>query len=156
MSDMIKLANGSEVSVDVFYSWDTRKQDTNLCPNRTRAVITPLGRFNSLISAANAHGVSPELLGYKLKTLTKSNLGYYYEGQNKVLPPKKPRVSSFKGHSHKAESRAKQSDAKYRPIMTPYGFFFNQSEAAQFFKIGRCSMSARMRRSPDLYYLIKD
>jgi hypothetical protein len=50
MTDMIKLANGSEVSDDVFYTWSARKQFHNICPPNKGKVRSD--EFRAKVSAA--------------------------------------------------------------------------------------------------------
>ena len=76
MSDLlITLADGSKVTLDEFLTWSHARQQNKLMSKEQRAkinkkistangrkVITPIGQFPTLISAASALGMNRDVL----------------------------------------------------------------------------------------------
>lgn len=141
MDDIIKLANGTEVSWDEFSKWSATKQNSNTINPTMREVQTPLGIFPSVASAALANNLSVHSLRRKL------NSNEFYEF----------RYLDNKKYSHK--NRAYNTKGKANPmarrLMTPLGEFETLLSAMEALNISRDVLNNRCKseKFKDYYYL---
>jgi hypothetical protein len=72
---MVTLCNGKQVSWDEFCTWSAYQQrtikpskNTGLNNGSSRPVMTPAGKFDSIIEACRFYGVTRTFLAYRLKS----------------------------------------------------------------------------------------
>lgn len=134
---MVKLNDGTSVSLDVFVTWSAFKQNLmtisierkkewyrKIAKNRIRAVITPYGKFDSISEAASSIGIpysrirkfllSPEIQDYRLVNPTSKD----------VLPQKKEKTLE-----ELDAMRIRRGMAHRRAVNTPKGQFETVREA---------------------------
>jgi hypothetical protein len=153
MTDMIKLANGSEVPVDVFYTWSANKQYNLLCPNRgmlgkshneeSRAKMSALKKGKNYSGGWNK--------GQSLSEETRAKMSAAHLGR--------PGHTKNKGKTHSVETKAKiglaNSLAQSNPVMTPLGEFPSSKLAAEAYGLkSKEAILYRIKTKPTEYYYI--
>ena len=154
MTDMIKLANGSEVSDDVFYTWSASKQYNLLCPTRgmlgkhhsedARAKMSDLKKGKNYTGGWNK--------GLTVSAETRAKMSAAHKGS--------PGHTKNLGKTHSAETRAKiglaNSLAHAKPVMTPLGQFASTKLAAEAYGLkSKEAMLYRIKTKPTEYYYIQ-
>jgi hypothetical protein len=128
MTDMIKLANGSEVSADVFYTWGTMKQRYALM------------------------GYSDE----RRKKLSQSLTGHTTsEETRKKISDSKKGSSVFLEQARQKMSDARTGKKFNRPVMTPNGIFESRSAVALAAGVHYKTVGWWFKKWPEHYYYVK-
>jgi hypothetical protein len=127
MTDMIKLANGTEVPADVFYTWSAKKQYYNLVPisDERRQQISK-SRKGVAKSAEHRAKLSASKTGYKLSEETKLKM-----------------------------AQARLGRKFNKPVMTPNGIFESRTAVALAAGVDPTTVGNWMKKWPEHYYYIK-
>jgi hypothetical protein len=139
MTDMIKLANGSEVPVDVFYTWSHQKQRMNLChPFKGKSLPAMSEEQKLKRSIAQKGRVISEEHRAKIGAANKGN--HNIGGRNK---------------GKKMNTGAKISAVLSKPVMTPLGEFPSSKLAAEAYGLkSKEAILYRIKTKPTEYYYI--
>ena len=110
----------------------------------TKSIVTPVGKFDSMVAASRALGISVDALG---KLIKHDNKNYYFSegnlfvGRRKVHDP-----SDF--HPTLGYRLPKK-------VMTPVGIFSTRPKAARAFGLLTEEMKLLMKIDPENFYFIK-
>jgi len=146
---MIKLANGSQVTIDEFLTWSAHKQySTN------QSVATRNKRTNSLKAHWANNVKAPTRLGAKHTAETLEKMRLAHLGKPKSAEHKAKLSAAGLGRKDSAETCAKRSASLSTPVMTPHGLF--PSVRAVVEASGAHSRKVRwwMEKYPEHYYYI--
>jgi hypothetical protein len=149
MTNMIKLANGKEVTLDEFLSWGAIKQHHATLNNNARTYAyryyTPAGVFEKLAEAIEANGCSRNAFIKRIKN--KNFVDWYREPININYINKLKKAMK---HSKKWQQRFTGS----KPVMTPNGKFPSVQSVADAAKVDGNTIRRWMKKWPEHYYYV--
>jgi hypothetical protein len=139
MTDMIKLANGSEVSDDVFYTWSAIKQYMNLCPPNKGKSLPAWSEERKL-----KHSIA--LTGRVFSEEHRAKIGAANKGNHNI---------GGRNKGKKMNTGAKISAVLSKPVMTPLGEFPSCKLAAEAYGLkSKEAIQYRIKTKPTEYYYI--
>lgn len=152
MTTYLKLNNGTEVSVDEFISWNSRKQTIFTKPieerqkdierkvqSTRRAINTPMGQFPCFEEAKKALNMGTHALRSRLKNSA-------YPEYSFVVPKPSDTEKEF----HQVKKRGKKF------TVTPMGMFNSKVEAYVAYGIKKGEFEKLLNEFPNDYYYLDE
>jgi hypothetical protein len=181
-SHIVTLGNGKQVSWEEFSNWSSYQQRTikpfkNTGSNNgsSRPVMTPDGKFDSMIEACRFYGVTRTFLSYRLKSKKYSDFYFLTTSQNPMHDKNngpKAVITPF-GRFNSIKSAADQycvteavmknwiksttkrcfsfdlknpsTHSRSRRVLTPAGEFQSVAAAARFYGVSNCVITNGVR-----------
>jgi len=140
MSNMIKLANGREVTLDEFLTWSYQKQHGNLNPSK--------------FSDETRAKMSASQKGRTLTAETRVKLSAAMKGRTQSAEHRAKLGAARKGRTHSAEARAKLGAAHVKPVMTPNGLYPSLKAVREASGVTAPTIRRWMKKWPEHYYYV--
>jgi len=157
MSNMIKLANGREVTLDEFLTWNGYKQRARLNPNKhsdeARAKISDANKGRTMSAEARAK-IGAAHKGKTVSAEARAKLSAALKGRIITAEARAKLSAAGKGRTHSAEHRAKIRAARTKPVMTPNGLYPSRKHVAEEAKVNITTIDNWMKKWPDHYYYV--
>jgi hypothetical protein len=160
MTTLINLANGSQVTIDEFISWSSKKQLMNVTPRKPMSAETranmAAGKTGTRQSPEHRASISAgQKRRYENKPELKKHLSQVHKNRL-VSPEARARMSArnaFKGKPISEERRA-ALQATARPLMTPNGLYPNARAVVEASGYSINAVRRWVKKYPEHYYYI--
>jgi len=157
MSNMIKLANGREVTLDEFLTWSYQKQHGNLNPSKfsdeTRAKMSASQKGRTLTAETRVK-LSAAMKGRTLTAEHRAKIGAAKKGRTQSAEHRAKLGAARKGRTHSAEARAKLGAAHVKPVMTPNGLYPSLKAVREASGVTAPTIRRWMKKWPEHYYYV--